>query len=444
MEEKYPLSDVDFKIVGKAYIDGGLREVAISISNRRIVSISKPSLAPSSIKKLKLSEKEILLPGMVDIHVHFRDLKEKEKEDWFTGSLSALSGGVTVVGEMPNNIPFINNLGLLRYKEDIVREKTLVDYCLYMGFPANLRDIRYLKKEGVAGIKVYPEDMLSPNFIDVLRSCEKNGILVIVHPEDPLILRELSKVIKKKTLLSHGIIRHPVAEIKAISNLISLCNIFPRLRLHFTHVTLRRSIEKILIAKGLGFRVSFDVTIHHMLLTENALKEKGGISKVNPPLRSIDDRDAVFNFVKNNVVDAIVTDHAPHRISDKIKDNYEEVPSGFPGVEIALPILLTLIKDRRLPLEVLDLYSKKPAKILGINRGEIKVGNYADLVVVDTSKEWKVKPELLRSKAKFTPFEESTMKAYVKKVFLRGNLVYDSGNLLINRGFGKNACKLES
>ncbi|MCD6591516.1 MAG: dihydroorotase [Thaumarchaeota archaeon] len=425
---------IDLVIVGKAYLDGRIEEAAIGIDEGKIVSVSKPAHAPSAEKKLILESDELALPGMVDMHVHLRDLNQSYKEDWYTGTLSALRGGVTLVGDMPNNDPPITSLSRLRHKLEIAESKALVDFVLYCGIPENPIEIPEIKRIA-CGFKAYPEDYERLwRILDLLK-----GSLLVVHAEDPEVIEERRRSLGRGPRLEdHAEIRPREAELRAVERLLNAAR-GKGLRMHFTHLSLGGSISRTVSAKLGGEDITCDVTLHHALLSSDLLGRLGGIAKVNPPLRSMEDVRAVFNAIKSGCVDAIVSDHAPHLLEEKLREDYDSIPPGFPGLEIYLPIILTLILERRLPLQAIDLYSKNPARILGVGKGVISPGVDADITIARLGVEKRINASSFSSKAKYTPFEGWVAKASITKVFLRGALALEEGDIMVSRGFGRNA-----
>ena len=422
---------VDLVIEGKAYLDGRLIEAAVAIDDGVITSISSPALAPSADEKIVLRQGQIMLPGMVDMHVHLRDFNQAYKEDWYTGTLAALRGGVTLVADMPNNDPFIDSLERLMKKLEIAARKALVDFALYCGAPRDLREIPEIRRIA-CGFKIYPEDYGKlPSIINCLE-----GDLVVVHPEDlETIMRERGMIAEPK-IEDHGRIRPRMAEVRAVENMLRIAG-SGRIRLHLTHLTTKDSIMMIASSKLRGANISCDATLHHALLSSGVLRRFGGIAKVNPPLRSMEDADAVLNAIRLGLVDAIASDHAPHLLEEKVRSGYDEVPPGFPGLEIYLPLIMTQIMDGVMPLKALDLYSRRPAEILGARKGALEPGMDGDVVIVELGREQVIDPSRFASKAKYSPFEGWMVKAEVRMVFLRGVLALEDGEPVVGMGFGR-------
>lgn len=437
---------VDLVIEGRVLIGGTVREAAIAIDGGRIVSVSSAGLAPKSEKRIVYTGKRVIMPGMVDIHVHMRDLGQSHKEEWYTGSLAALRGGVTAVVDMPNNEPFIDTPEKVRMKAELASDRSLVDFGFYIGYPEQPKELGRLRSL-VLGVKLYPQDLYEQKLRPLFEECSKLGLPVIVHPEDPVVLKNVRCKLGTREFDSmsvHTLIRPREAEVAAIRRVLALCREYRDLRVHFTHVSTRDSVELICTAKA-NLRVSFDVTPHHSLLDESVYSSPyGKIAKVNPPLRSKEDREFLLNCLQRLVPDALVTDHAPHTLEEKLAGSYEDIPPGFPGLETALPLLLTKVIEGVLPLRVIELYSSRPADLMGLAKGRIEVGYDADVIVVNYNNEYIIRGDDLASKAKFTPFEGWRIKGKVTDVYLRGVKVLENGDPLVSAGFGKLVRRLES
>ncbi|QOJ79191.1 dihydroorotase family protein [Infirmifilum lucidum] len=412
---------VDLVIIGRAYLGGSFEEVAIGVDGGTIVSVTKPSLAPSSDARIEFGGKFLILPGMVDIHVHMREPGLEYKEDWGTGSRSAVKGGVTLVVDMPNNAPPANNCERLREKLLRASEKSLVDFAFYAGFnprPEELEGCRNL----FVGFKLYPEELFSQEVLNVFRYASTLGRPVVVHAEDPHFFRDAPR---------HSEARPPIAERSGVLRALDLAEATGAW-LHVTHLSTEAALLEVLRAKTfLQPRVTFDVTPHHALLNDSLYSSAlARIAVVNPPLRSEGDRRAVYASLKNRLADALVTDHAPHKLEEKLG---EKPAPGFPGLEIALHVLLEEVFSGRLSLSAIELYSRKPAELLGFRKGVIAPGFDGDIVVV-AREEWSIRGEEFESKAKYTPFEGHVLHTKTHAVYVRGLEVYTAGYFMADKG----------
>ena len=370
----------------------------------------------------------VLLPGLIDGHVHFRTPGFEYKEDWLTGSRAAAKGGVTAVLDMPNTNPATVDYKALEQKRKLA-QKSLVNFGFHFG--ATGENIPLAKEiTGVAGIKVYVGSstgaLLLSNPDDLKQLFSNTNQLFLVHAEDEQFIQEQAEKYKNETNPKiHTKIRAPEAAVRSVAMLLELAE-QTGARIHFCHVSTAKELELIAKAKQKGLSVTCEVTPHHLFLTEEEYDKKGNWVKMNPPLRSEVDRQALWQGIKNGVVDTIGTDHAPHTRKEKQKD-YWQAPAGVPGVETMLPLLLNVVSQSRLELErLIQLTSTNPAQIFKIqNKGEIKEGFDADLVLVDLNARSRVIENELETKCGWSPFVDWQLTGWPRKTVVGGNLIYD-------------------
>lgn len=396
---------------GKLALPWGLMDGCIEIEGR---------ISSLSIGMRGCEEVDLILPGMVDLHVHMRGMNQRHKGDWKSESLAALSGGVTVVADMPNNVPKIDSREKLDIKLEEARRESYVDFLLYTAFP-------YLDERSyVIGIKIYPEDMHEDLNIVFKRAYEM-GKEVVVHAEDPLILKEAEKVSDVK---EHNRARPELAERVAVDRVISLARRHGA-KLRIAHSTLPYTLAAVSEARAEGIEVTAEVTPHHLLYSSSDAESLGSLFKVNPPIR--DTREKLLGMVRAGFADFLVTDHAPHSPEEKSK-GYEEMPSGISWLDAFTPFLIQCVEEGRLPYRVLSMYSLNPALHLGLSRGSLIPGNLADLVILRRER-WVLRKEDLHTKARASPIEGKELKWKVSKVFIRGELVFHDGPV-VSAGFG--------
>ena len=396
---------------GKLALPWGLMDGCIEIEGR---------ISSLSIGMRGCEEVDLILPGMVDLHVHMRGMNQRHKGDWKSESLAALSGGVTVVADMPNNVPKIDSREKLDIKLEEARRESYVDFLLYTAFP-------YLDERSyVIGIKIYPEDMHEDLNI-VFKRAYEIGKEVVVHAEDPLILKEAEKVSDVK---EHNRARPELAERVAVDRVISLARRHGA-KLRIAHSTLPYTLAAVSEARAEGIEVTAEVTPHHLLYSSSDAESLGSLFKVNPPIR--DTREKLLGMVRAGFADFLVTDHAPHSPEEKSK-GYEEMPSGISWLDAFTPFLIQCVEEGRLPYRVLSMYSLNPALHLGLSRGSLIPGNLADLVILRRER-WVLRKEDLYTKARASPIEGKELKWKVSKVFIRGELVFHDGPV-VSAGFG--------
>ncbi|MCD6243769.1 MAG: dihydroorotase family protein [Candidatus Korarchaeota archaeon] len=402
-------------VSGRAFLRGSFHEVTILVESGKIRSIEKADRG-------NCINADLILPGFIDLHVHMRGLDQRYKGDWKSESLAALRGGVTLVVDMPNNIPRINSPENLQKKLEEAKRESYIDFLFYTAYPY-LPDLDY-----VVGIKLFPEDLRS-NLRPVFQRASKLGKEVVIHAEDPIILDEAEEPEKPE---EHWKAHPEIAEELAVKRMLRLAELSGT-RVRIAHATLPSTIQQVNEAKSRGIDATAEVTPHHILLSIDDALKLGPLAKVNPPLRSRDMVDRLRSMINHGLVDFLVTDHAPHSREEKERP-YNQMPPGIPWLDIMAPLLVTLVENRTLSPDVIDRYSYYPAKHLGINRGSLTVGCTADLVLLD-KEEWVIRGEDMSTKAKSSAFEGFKVKWRVKKVFVRGELIYDGGPV-VSPGYG--------
>lgn len=423
---------MDLSVEGKIYINGTFERACIGIENGKIVEIKKI---------LKTEEhynfgNKLVLPAGVDVHVHFRDPGMTHKEDFFTGSLAAVFGGISCVFDMPNNVPPTDNITCLADKISIGNSKSVVDFGLYACVTnKNIDEIERLSKK-CNGFKVYlGSSTLSllfdkKNLSSVLDKVSTIGKPVLFHAEDEECLIKHKRV--EKNLSDHLNGRPAVCEETAIREVLSVSQGFAT-KIHICHVS---SCDALEVLKKHPGNVSFGVTPHHSLL--NVEKNLGFQSfyKVNPPIRTSFDKESLFNAVKNGFADVLESDHAPHTRNEKDVD-FNDAPSGVPGVETMYPLFLYLVKKDFLSYHrLVSVLCTRPAELIGVSKGHIEKGFDADFIIVDLRNECRVKAEYLHSRCGWTPFEDWPA-VFPESVFIRGEKVIDDYEIQVNPGFGR-------
>ncbi|MFA5312586.1 MAG: dihydroorotase, partial [Methanomassiliicoccales archaeon] len=383
---------MDTVIEGRAWFNGRLEQCCIGIKDGRIAAIKRDLSGERTFHY----EDRIILPGAIDPHVHFRDPGLKDKEDFTSGSMSAAFGGVTCAFDMPNTKPATITLDDLREKKAMASRRSWIDFGLFAGVtPSN--DVGAMAREAI-GLKMFmgssTQSILVTEDKDITRAMEiakeRNKVLS-VHAED-------EHLIKKSPALSlndHATNRPSKAEENAIKRLASLSN---GAKVNICHVS---SPEGMAASNGTSF--TKEVTPHHMLL--DASVRLGADGKVNPPLRTREDRDAIFSAFQKGRFNMLASDHAPHTIDDKHQE-FGSAPSGVPGVETMVPLMLTLVKKGKLEMSVLvSSCAHNAGDIFGLKKGRISVGYDADLMVIDPGRTVRIVGESLHSKCGWTPFE---------------------------------------
>lgn len=404
-------------VEGNCFVSGRLERCCIGIEAGRIVRVAK-LLDGDRVYRFGA---KLVLPAAMDAHVHFREPGMTNKEDFASGSLAALNGGVTCVLDMPNTRPPTTTLPALREKKRTAEAKSLVDFGLFAGLRPGV-DVNALAGEAV-GFKLYMAsttgELLVPSLDRVRSEIEavaRSGKVLAVHAEDEGLRRREPE----RNLLDHLRNRHDECETSAIRKVLEAGK---GCRVHICHVSARGSLP--LLTQGGG--ATCEVTPHHLLL--DCGTRLGTFGKVNPPLRRREDRQALFQALKDGAFDIIASDHAPHTIDEKEED-FEYAPSGMPGVETLVPLMLQLVRDRHIQLaDMVRLVCERPAEIFGVPKGKIATGYDADLLVVDLAAETVIKADRLHSKCGWTAFE-GARAIFPKAVFLRGEMMVEDGHLV--------------
>ena len=405
-------------VSGRAYFGGALQSVDIGIEDGKIAVIRK-SLRGGE-KRYDFGD-AILLPGGVDLHVHFREPGLTDKDDFASGTRSAAIGGVTAVLEMPNTIPPVTDRVSFEQKLALARRSANVDFALAI---APLDATALAKNPRAPAAKVYMAESTGglvvpdPRVLgEILEAAAGAGTLVSVHCEDPSEFRPGPA----RDLAGHDAARPATSEVSAVKALLSLRG---RARVHIAHATL----AEVLHMRPDG--VTAEVTPHHLLLDTSS--RLGAQGKVNPPLRTAADREALWKAVFAGKADAFASDHAPHTLEEKSLP-FDEAPSGVPGVATTLPLLMRHVRRGTFSLDrFVAMFSANPARILGANKGEIAVGRDADLVAVDPRRVVRITAKRCGYKCGWTPFEGHE-GVFPIATFVRGRLVARDGELAEER-----------
>lgn len=369
-----------------------------------------------------------VLPGLFDMHVHFRDPGFTHKEDVLTGCSAALAGGVTGVACMPNTNPPADNAEVLEYVHNKAKGTGVEVYqvgCITKGMSSTeLCDYDGLKKVGAVAIS---DDGRPVKNAELLRQSlalsNENGLLVISHCEDMDIIGKgiIHDGKVSKELGVAGMNRASEDSITAREIAVAACE---NARIHIAHVSTKGSIALIRDAKKRGVKVTCETCPHYFTYTDEKLRTKDADYRMNPPLREEEDRLAVLEGVLDGTVDCIVTDHAPHAKEEKA--DFLKAPNGVVGLETSLAVTLTqLYHTKKISLtEIVKLMSANPRRILGLPEIRLQKGENANLILVDLEKQWQVVPEELHSKSKNTVFKGETIKGKVIATFSDGKLGY--------------------
>lgn len=369
----------------------------------------------------------LVFPGLIDPHVHLREPGSEHKEDLLSGTRAALAGGFTTVLAMPNTHPALTDRETLAQALALAASKAVCDVGFFVGATADNAE-QAAELGNVVGLKLYmgssTGSLLVADLAGQAAHFERYSGVVAVHAEDEEAVAHFAKL---------GQRRPPICASLAVSRAIALAERFGT-RLHICHVSTAHELALIRDAKARGVKVTCEVTPHHLFLTAEDETRLGALGQTNPPLRAQKDVDALRENL--DVVDCIATDHAPHTLEEK---RGPTPPSGVPGLETALPLMLTAALEDRLPLaEIARLMAQGPAYVFGLGcKGSIAPGYDADLTLVDAEVERAIGEQPMQTKCGWSPFEGHKVKGYVKQVFLRGKVVYADEEILAAPGYGQ-------
>ena len=377
----------------------------ILISGSLVKKISKN--IKEKTKKVIDAKGKLVFPGLVDIHCHLREPGREDEETIISGGLSAISGGFTTICCMPNTTPTLDNKVAIRFIYDRGRDsccEVLPIGAITVGREGKLiAPYGEMVEEGAVAFSddgnCVMDSLVMRRALEYTKLYKKP---IISHSEDENLKR--GGVMNEGTLSTKmGLRGIPnQAEEIMVSRDIFLSNLTEG-RLHLAHITTSNSVQLIKEAKKKNKNISCEVAIHHLILTEEAVRNYNPNAKVSPPLRTEKDRKALIAGLKDGTIDCIVTDHAPHSEEEK-EMGFENSPFGIIGFETALSLSMKLINEGLSLKEIIKKFTVGPAKVLGIDRGKIKEGSRADIVIFDPDYEWVYKKEEIKSKSKNSPF----------------------------------------
>ena len=405
--------------------DGCSGRMDIKIENGKIAAVGENLSGDTEIN----AEGLYAIPGLVDMHVHLRDPGQTAKEDIFTGCCAAAAGGVTSLLAMPNTNPTIDCGEVVRYVREKAKDakaRVYVAASITKGLQSKEpTDLAELKEAGAVGLSDDGRPVVNTAFLrSAMKRAPQYGMTVVAHCED-LFLAEGGKINEGEISAQLGVMGIPAAaEDCGTAREIALAAA-EDVPIHICHVSTATSVALIRDAKRRGVKVTAETAPHYFSLTEKELLRRDADYRMNPPLRTEKDVQAIIEGLRDGTLDAIATDHAPHTPAEKA--DFEKAPNGSVGMESSLAVGITyLVKTGILTFdELVEKMSVNPARILGIDAGILRVGANADIALVDLNEEWTVDPDKLHGKSKNTPFKGMTLTGKVKKTILGGKIVFE-------------------
>ncbi len=394
----------------------------------KIVAVA-PSIPPNGAEVIDCTGK-LVVPGLVDIHVHFREPGEEHKETIATGSAAAVAGGFTTVCCMPNTKPPLDSVAaiefVLRRAEDAGLCRVLPIGAVSVGLKhEQLTEMAAMRDAGAVAFSDDGEPVQDSGFLrKVLAYSKVCDVVVILHCEDKSLTAG-GVMNEGLTSLRLGLRGMPeTAEVTAIQRAIELAKLTGA-KVHIAHVSTKEAVELIRKAKEEGVQVTAEVTPHHLTLTEEAVGDYDTNAKMNPPLRTAEDVAALREALAEGVIDCIATDHAPHAVEEK-ETTFDEASFGIIGLETAVGVLWTELvhKANFSVLRLIEAMSTKPCQILGLDGGTLREGSRADVTVIDPDAVWMVDASKFRSKSRNTPYNGWTQKGKVVLTICGGRIVF--------------------
>ena len=451
MNKKEKINMLDLAVVnGLVFVEGGFRKADVGIQDGKFALVGAPGSLPEAKRTIDAAGKYVL-PGGIDTHVHYRDPGHAERETFQVGTRAAAAGGCTTFFEHPISIPPQYNAEILHNRLDLCKKGSCVDYCFYGAaggeFP---EEIVPLSKEGVVAYKTFlhqaPEGrdaefkgLTSANNAELMRALEevkKTGLPLAAHAEDNELVTGNIKRLRAEGRtypLAHCESRPPIVEVEAIAKMLRFgketgCPV------ELVHVSTCGAMELAKKAKQEGQTVYVETCPHYLLLDESCVEKYGAYAKCNPALRKKEEIDKLWDYVNDGTVDFIGSDHSPYLVSEKEKspDDIFVAPSGFPGIDLRLPLMLTEAKKGRVSMErVVELLCVNPAKCFNIfpQKGTISAGADGDLVIVDMNKEYEFDAKNSYSQARdiMKVFQGWKLGCSVDYTVVRGRVVVENG-----------------
>ncbi len=435
---------------GKVVSPDSVIDASVAIKDGLILAVGDDAAMPTARETLDATGLHVL-PGAIDVHVHFRDPGYPHKEDFESGTAAAAFGGVTTVFDMPNTIPPTGTAEVLAAKHRMAAEKAHVDFGLYglLG-EDTIEHVPDLVAGGVIGFKLYMGNTFgkipSPSTGAMLEAFEvvaPTGKRISLHAETNSIMERRETRLRaagRTDPLAHIASRPAVVAVEAVSRAALLAE-WTGARIHILHISSAEELRPLREAKARGVDITGETCPHYLMLSSDDYARFAGVIRVNPPVREARNQEPLWRALADGTIDLIATDHAPHTPEEKTRNDIWTVDCGFPGVETQMPLMLTAMNAGRFTIcDYVRWSAASPAKTFGLypRKGVIQPGSEADIAVVDLGREWTIDDSKLQSRSKITPFQHMRVKGLPVHTLVRGRFVMNNRALVANtRGWGR-------
>jgi dihydroorotase len=423
---------------------------SVAIKDGVVLAVGAAEAMPPARETLDATGMHVL-PGAIDVHVHFRDPGYPHKEDFESGTAAAAFGGVTTVFDMPNTIPPVGTAEVLAAKHKIAAEKAHVDFGLYglLG-DDTVANVPALIEGGVIGFKLYMGNTFgkipSPSTGAMLEAFEvvaPTGKRISLHAETNSVMERRETRLReagRTDALAHVASRPAVVAVEAVSRAAILAE-WTGARIHILHISSAEELRPLREAKARGVDITGETGPHYLMLSTDDYARFGGVIRVNPPVREARNQEPLWRALADGTIDLIATDHAPHTPEEKTRNDIWTVDCGFPGVETQMPLMLTAVNAGRMSIsDYVKLSAANPAKIWGLypRKGAIQPGADADIAIVNLARAWTIDDAKLQSRSKVTPWNGRSVKGLPIHTLVRGRFVMRDHTLVADtRGWGR-------
>ena len=420
---------------GNLVFPDGIVAASIAVAGGRIQAVGAPDAMPAAAETMDATGLH-LLPGAIDVHVHFRDPGYTHKEDWDTGTAAAAFGGVTTVFDMPNTVPTTGTPATLAAKHAIASAKARVDYGLY-GFLGEdtIGEVAGMVAGGVIGFKLYMGETFgrlpSPStgaMLEAFETVAPTGKRIALHAETASIMARRETRMRdagRTDPLAHLAARPDVVAVEAVSRAAVLAE-WTGARIHILHISSAAELRPLADAKARGVDITGETCPHYLMLSADDYARFAGVIRVNPPVREAANQAPLWAALRDGTIDLIATDHAPHTPEEKTRTDIWTVDCGFPGVETQMPLMLTALPAQAASVcDYVRWSAYNPARVWGLlpQKGTLLPGGDADLAFVDLARESVVDDAALQSRSKITPWHGRALRGLPVHTMVRGRFV---------------------